>query len=197
MTQYFSKSLLLACLINLSSTAIANTEIIQTESGSVQGLVMGDIETFKGIPFAAPPVGELRWRAPQPAEPWHETLQATEFGDDCLQTPFPGDEAPLRTAGSEDCLTLNIWRPTSYSESLPVMVWLYGGGLVNGGTSPAIYDGTEFAKKGVIFVSANYRIGRFGFFAHPALSAEYPDEVKNNYGFLDQQAELGWIMVQI
>ncbi len=115
-----------------------------------------------------------------------------------MQLPFPADDAPIRTRPSEDCLYLNVWRPAASSATaLPVMVWIYGGGFTIGGTSPAAYDGSNFARDGVILVSMNYRLGRFGFFAHPALSAESPNGLLGNYGYMDQIAALHWVQQNI
>jgi len=119
---------------------------------------------------------------------------AAEYGADCAQKPFPGDAAPLGVTPAEDCLYANVWVPEgSAGKKLPVMVWIYGGGFVNGGSSPAVYDGSQFAKRGVVFVSFNYRLGRFGFFAHPALTKENPAAPLGNYGYLDQIAALQWV----
>ncbi|MGN6207842.1 carboxylesterase/lipase family protein [Asticcacaulis sp.] len=178
--------------------ALAQTPV-KTASGPVSGMTADGVESFKGIPFAAPPVGDLRWRAPQPAAHWTTTLKADHYGHDCMQEPFGGDAAPLGTAPSEDCLVLNVWRPAHVADKkLPVMVWIYGGGFVNGGSSPAVYDGSAFAKKGVIMVSFNYRLGRFGFFGHPALTAENKDGgLLGNYGYMDQIAALKWVQANI
>ncbi|HEY5214823.1 MAG TPA: carboxylesterase family protein [Acidobacteriaceae bacterium] len=169
--------------------------VVSIDSGKVQGATQGTVESFKGIPFAAPPVGELRWRAPQPTKPWSGVMQATSYSADCMQVPFPSDAAPLGTAPAEDCLYLNVWRPagTPPDAKLPVMFWIYGGGFVNGGSSPAVYDGSKFAEKGVVFVSANYRLGRFGFFGFPELTKEDADGELGNFGFMDQIAALKWI----
>lgn len=169
---------------------------VRIDSGLVSGFPDDNVITFKGIPFARPPVGELRWTAPRPPIPWNTVFAAASYGHDCMQKPFPQDAAPLRTSPSEDCLVLNVWRPVSATPKLPVMVWIYGGGFVNGGSSPAEYDGKEFARQGVVFVSFNYRLGRFGFFAHPALSASETGP-KGNYGFLDQIAALKWVKTNI
>ncbi len=169
-------------------------DVVGTESGKVQGAAAGDVLSFKGIPFAAPPVADLRWRPPQPAAHWDDIRQATTYGHDCMQKPFPGDSAPLGVEPDEDCLVLNVWRPANVaSAKLPVMVWIYGGGFVNGGSSPPVYDGSQFARRGIVFVSFNYRIGRFGFFAHPALSQENPSGPLANYGLMDQIAALRWV----
>jgi para-nitrobenzyl esterase len=171
---------------------------VKTASGPVSGVTGDGVESFKGIPFAAPPVGDLRWRAPQPATHWTTPLKADHYGHDCMQEPFGGDAAPLGTSPSEDCLVLNVWRPASIHGKLPVIVWIYGGGFVNGGSSPAVYEGSAFAKKGVIMVSFNYRLGRFGFFGHPALTAADADHgLLGNYGYMDQIAALKWVQANI
>ncbi len=167
--------------------ASASGPEVRTLEGVVRGVSINDVTSFKGIPFAAPPVGALRWRPPQPVKPWAQTLDATKFGPSCMQT----DDLPK----SEDCLTLNVWRPAKVSSPLPVMVWIYGGALAHGNTPQ--YPGDALARQGVVFVSMNYRMGRLGFFAHPALTAEAPDEVHGNYGYLDQIAALKWVQRNI
>ncbi|MGC6329231.1 carboxylesterase/lipase family protein [Rhizorhabdus sp. FW153] len=165
-----------------------------TATGAVVGLLEGDVAQFRGIPYAAPPLGTNRWRSPQPAASWSGARTATDFAHDCMQNPSPGDEAPLRTTPSEDCLYLNVWKPASAkpNSGLPVLVWIYGGAFVTGGTSPAIYDGSAFARSGVVFVSFNYRLGRFGFFSHPALAAEAGKPV-GNFAMEDMVAALNWV----
>ncbi len=171
---------------------------VRTQAGVVAGATAQGVLSFKGIPYAQPPIGRLRWRAPLPARPWKGVRQATRYGHDCMQLPFPADDAPIRTKPSEDCLFLNVWRPAGSSATpLPVMVWIYGGGFTIGGSSPAAYDGSNFARDGVILVSLNYRLGRFGFFAHPALSAEDPTGLLGNYGYMDQIAALQWVQQNI
>jgi para-nitrobenzyl esterase len=180
--------------IGYAALAAPFSDIISTEAGKLQGVVAGDVLSFKGIPFAAPPIGDLRWRPPLPAAHWDGVRQAAAYGHDCMQKPFPGDSAPLGTEPSEDCLVLNVWRPAATaSAKLPVIVWIYGGGFVNGGSSPAVYDGSQFARRGIVFVSFNYRLGRFGFFAHPALSRETPSGPLANFGVMDQIAALKWV----
>jgi len=169
---------------------------VAVTGGQIRGVHAGDVIVWKGIPFAAAPVGELRWRPPQPVPAWPGVRNADTFKSDCAQEPFPADAAPLGVTPAEDCLGLNIWKPASAADApLPVLVWIYGGGFVNGGSSPAVYDGSAFAKNGIILVSFNYRLGRFGFFAHPALSMEARErgEPLGNYGYLDQIAALKWI----
>lgn len=167
--------------------------VVATNVGAVRGEVLAEgVEAFLGIPYAAPPVSANRWRAPQPVARWTGTRPATSYGADCAQAPFPPDAAPIRTTPREDCLYLNVWRPARASSAakLPVMVWIHGGGFVNGGTSPATYSGHNFARDGVLLISLNYRLGRFGFFAHPGLVAE---GAGGNFGFLDQIAALQWV----
>jgi para-nitrobenzyl esterase len=186
---------LAACTVSASGALAqpASPMIVKTEAGRVSASLAGEVLSFKGIPFADAPVGPLRWRAPQPAKPWSGVRAASDYGHDCMQIPFPSDAAPLGTTPAEDCLVLNIWRPAKMArKKLPVMVWIYGGGFVNGGSSPAVYDGSDFAKQGIVFVSFNYRLGRFGFFAHPALTAAREGPV-GNFGLMDQVAALRWI----
>lgn len=161
-------------------------------TGQLEGLVAGGVESFKGIPYAAPPVGELRWRAPQPARPWEGVRQAHSFGSDSAQAP--GDLEPIQTTPSEDSLFVNVWRPAEAAAGakLPVLVWVHGGAFVGGGSSIPYYDGGAFARQGIIVVSLNYRLGRLGFFAHPALLAAGEGPV-GNFGHLDQIAALRWV----
>jgi len=167
---------------------------VATEAGQVAGATEDGVESWKGIPFAAPPVGPLRWRAPQPAAKWNGIRQAVTYGNDCMQVPFPSDAAPLGATPAEDCLYLNVWRPAGATGKLPVIFWIYGGGFVNGGASPPTYSGANLARQGVLFVSANYRVGRFGTFAHPQLTAENADGgLLGNYGYMDQLAALQWV----
>jgi hypothetical protein len=181
-----------------ASSAAATVDEVRVESGALKGVIAGGVVAFKGIPYAAPPTGQNRWRAPQPVAAWKGVRSAAAYGSDCMQLPFPGDAAPLGVKPDEDCLYLNVWTPAQRpSGKLPVMVWIYGGGFVNGGSSPAVYDGTHFAENGVVFVSFNYRVGRFGFFAFPALTKEDPNALLGNYCFLDQIAALKWVRKNI
>jgi para-nitrobenzyl esterase len=181
----------------VATAAVRSTSpTVNIDSGEVRGVVSGGLAIFKGIPYAAPPVGNLRWRAPQPVKAWKGIRSAAEYGNDCMQLPFPNDAAPLRTQPREDCLYINVWAPRKRgTKPLPVMFWIYGGGFVNGGSSPAPYDGSHFAKKGVVFVSFNYRLGRLGFFAFPALSKE--GGPVGNYAMMDQIAALEWVQRNI
>jgi len=172
--------------------------VVRVDGGELQGVVDDGVASFKGIPYAAPPVGELRWRPPQPPAPWTGVRPAAEFGVDCMQGRFgppPAAGAPGPPASSEDCLFLNVWRPASATSGakLPVMVWIHGGGFVFGSGSFPMTSGAQFARHGVVLVSLNYRLGRFGFFAFPALSRERPEEAKGNYAYMDQIAALQWV----
>ena len=181
-------------LILVSLSQALEAQVVQTEYGPVSGVTSQGVNVFKGIPFAAPPVGKLRWQPPQPPAKWTSVRSAADYGHDCMQLPFPSDAAPLGTTPSEDCLVANVWAPAQATgHKLPVMFWIYGGGWVNGGSSPAVYDGSNFAKGGVVFVSFNYRLGRFGFFAHPALTKESHGGLLGNYGYMDQIAALKWV----
>jgi para-nitrobenzyl esterase len=177
-----------------TGTTFAASDVVKIDTGKLKGVTTDGVVSFKGIPFAAPPVGDLRWRPPQPAAPWTGVREASAYGPDCMQLPFPGDAAPLGVKPAEDCLYVNVWVAAEKStKKLPVMVWIYGGGFVNGGSSPSVYDGSHFARKGVVFVSFNYRVGRFGFFAFPALSKQNPSEPHGNYTYMDQIAALQWV----
>lgn len=193
-----ARTLLLLALLAVPGVQAADGPLARTQTGAVRGDSAGGVERFLGIPFAAPPVGNLRWRPPAPATAWEGERPATTYGADCAQKPFIGDDAPLATIPAEDCLFLNVWRPAGAAgKKLPVMVWIHGGGYVNGGTSPAIYDGSAMARDGVVVVSANHRLGRFGFFAHPALTAEAAGSPTANYGYMDQIAALRWVAANI
>ena len=170
--------------------------VVTIDAGIVRGAAAGGVVAFKGIPYAAPPLGRLRWRAPQPVVPWRGERDATGYGHDCLQKPIKSDAAPLGTVPDEDCLVLNVWTRSAAGDRRPVLVWIHGGGYVNGGSSAAVYDGSGFARRGLVVVSLNYRLGRFGFFEHPALIAEGADPV-GNYGYLDQLAALRWVQRNI
>jgi len=190
---------LIAGALLLALPAAAQDRLtVKVDGGKVQGAEAGGVQSWKGIPFAAPPVGANRWRAPQPVVSWPGARDATRYGHDCMQKPFASDAAPLGTEPSEDCLVVNVWRPANApaNAKLPVLVWIYGGGFVNGGSSPAVYDGKHFAGRGIIFVSFNYRLGRFGFFAHPALGAA-KEGPQGNFAYMDQIAALQWIQRNI
>jgi para-nitrobenzyl esterase len=175
---------------------------VRTSSGVLEGAVNADgtVRSFKGIPFAAPPVGALRWRAPQPAPAWTGVRKAVEFGPRCSQDRIYGDMVFRDDGPSEDCLTLNVWAPEAAfagkapdAVRLPVMFWIFGGGYMAGGTSEARQDGANLSTKGVVVVSCNYRLGVFGFFTHPEAARESAHNSAGNYGLLDQLAALQWV----
>lgn len=162
----------------------------------VKGKTTSDhrVHEFLGIPYAAPPTGDLRWKEPKPPKPWKGVRKATKFGYHCVQGPIYGDMVFPDPGGSEDCLTLNVWTPRVDSTAkLPVMVWIYGGGFQAGATSEPRQDGEFLAHKGVVVVSMNYRLGIFGFFAHPELTKESPHHASGNYGLMDQAAAIQWV----
>lgn len=168
---------------------------VRIANGLVRGVVHEVVEAFKGLPYAAAPVGTLRWRAPQPPPPWDGVRSADRFGLVCMQAPRPpgGSAGFAAEEMSEDCLTLNVWRPIG-ARKLPVMVWIHGGAMVAGTSSAPTYDGEVFARNGVVLVSLNYRLGRLGIFAHPSLSAENADGGRLwNYALMDQIAALQWV----
>lgn len=166
---------------------------VQVAQGFVVGERAGDVEIFRGLPYAADAGGDNRWRAPQPAPTWQGDRDASTFGPICIQRVGVSSPALRTRPQSEDCLSLNIWRPAG-AESAPVMVWIHGGANCFGSGSDVYYDGTSFARRGVILVTINYRVGQLGFFSHPALSAD-GDLV--NYGLLDQIAALRWVQANI
>ena len=186
-------------LLAAGSLAVAapatRAPIVDAPAGLVRGEAQGNLHVFKGIPFAAPPVGALRWRPPAPMPRWQGLRAATEFGPACVQ-PQSGSLSNVYANRpmpmSEDCLTLNIWAP-AHARHAPVLVWIHGGALTGGSSREALYDGTRMAERGVVLVSINYRLGVLGWLAHPALSAESPDRVSGNYGLLDQIAALRWV----
>nr|WP_199743147.1 carboxylesterase family protein [Sphingomonas ginsenosidivorax] len=189
---------LVGLVLASNAAARGEPEIVTIDTGITRGAIAGDVVSWKGIPFAAPPVGALRWRAPQPAAPWTGVRDALAYGHDCMQLPFPSDAAPLGTPPAEDCLYANVWKPVAGKRRLPVLVWIYGGGFVNGGSSPPTYAGTDLARQGIMVVSFNYRLGRFGTFAHPQLNALREDGPPSaNFGYMDQVAALRWVQRNI
>ena len=188
-----NKAFLIASIILMVvSCAPKHPAQVMVEEGLLQGKIENGLAVYKGIPFAAPPVGDLRWKAPQPPEKWDSIMHVDEFAP----APFQGGNPP--SGISEDCLYLNVWTPAKSSkEKLPVIVWIYGGGFSFGSTAEPVYNGEKLAKKGVVFVSIAYRVGQLGFLAHPELSAENSNHVSGNYGLLDQIAGLKWVQNNI
>lgn len=167
---------------------------VTTAHGTLEGTYDSGIRTFLGVPFAQPPVGELRWKAPQPVNDWEGVKAAKAFGPRAMQRPIFSDMNFRSDGVSEDCLYLNIWTPaTAADEKLPVLVYFYGGGFVAGDGSEYRYDGESMARRGIVALTVNYRLGVFGFFAHPELTKESPHQASGNYGLLDQAAALRWV----
>jgi len=194
---------LLLIAASLASAALAAEPAkiqVKIDSGIVEGTVNSDssVRIFRGIPFAAPPVGDLRWRPPQPVQPWSGVRKAVDFGPRCVQAKVFGDIVFRSSEMSEDCLSVTVWTPAkSDAEKLPVYVWFYGGGFAAGAGDEARYDGESFAKHGIVVVNVNYRLGVFGFLAHPELTKESPHHASGNYGLLDQVAGLEWVQRNI
>lgn len=189
-------TLLLALCTTLATAAAADR--VKTAAGTLESTTppnANGVRAFKGIPFAQPPVGDLRWREPQPLKKWKGARTADKFGPRCMQRTGPGADYWFRSDGmSEDCLYLNVWTPAkSSSEKLPVLVYVFGGGFQNGDGSEPRYDGENMASKGMVAVSLNYRTNIFGFFVHPELAKESPHHAAGNYGLLDQVAALRWV----
>ena len=187
------KTLLSLATLLLSMSMMAQTQV-KTAEGILEGKDLSGITIFKGIPFAAPPVGNLRWKAPQPVQKWEGVRKATEYGPNPMQEALFGDMNFGTKVNSEDCLYLNIWTPAkTMKEHLPVLIYFNGGGLMAGSGSEPRYAGDAMARKGIISITANYREGIFGFFAHPQLSKETSYKGSGNYGFMDQVAAIQWV----
>ena len=192
----------LFCLIGMTIDAQNNSFSVQlaVENGKIEGNydTKTGIQKYFGVPFAKPPVGNLRWKAPQPLDNWTGVKQTKEFGARPMQKLIWGDMNSRSNGVSEDCLYLNVWTPTTYkNKDLPVLVYFFGGGFVAGDGSEPRYDGESMAQKGIVVVTVNYRLNIFGFFAHPELSAEAPYKASGNYGLLDQNAALKWVQKNI
>jgi para-nitrobenzyl esterase len=189
---------LAACAPSAEATGPTD-EPVAVIGGEVAGALDAGIAVYRGIPYAAPPVGELRWKPPQPVAAWDGVRTAGEFGPACMQAPYSetsfyrSPEQPV----SEDCLTLNVWTGAAPGAKRPVMVWIHGGALTRGSGANPVYDGANLAKRGVVVVTVNYRLGPFGYLAHPELSAESEHGSSGNYGVLDQIAALGWVQQNI
>ena len=192
-----SVALLLTCL-SFSAAAAAPVRI---ETGLVQGVPADDpsVTVYKGIPFAAPPLGDLRWRPPEPAAAWQRVRKADQFSAACIQDPVRSlgpwtEEYMHQGESSEDCLYLNVWTASQDATvKRPVLVWIYGGAFTGGSTAVAVYDGETLARKGLVVVTVNYRVGVLGFLAHPELTKESDGKASGNYGLLDQIAALAWV----
>lgn len=190
------RQLMLAAGLSVAmiSQGHAASPVVNAPAGKLQGEAEGALNVFKGIPFAQPPVADLRWKAPVPMPRWSGVKKVTAYGPECIQpvstlsSVYSGPPRPM----SEDCLTLNIWAP-AHAKNAPVFFWIYGGALWGGANSDPIYDGTKLAQRGIIVVSVNYRLGVLGWLAHPELSAENPLHISGNYGLLDQIQALHWV----
>ncbi|QBE62913.1 carboxylesterase/lipase family protein [Pseudoduganella lutea] len=192
-----SAGILLATAASLAQAAAPATTV-KVEGGRIEGRVEEGVRAFKGIPFAAPPVGALRWQAPQPVRPWQGVRQATAFGNRCMQLPLYADMVFRSPGQSEDCLYLNVWAPANPgAKKLPVLVYIYGGGLATGDGSEPRYEGAAMARQGIVALTINYRLGMFGFLAHPELTAESKYKASGNYGLMDQAAALAWVKKNI
>ncbi|MBO9713873.1 carboxylesterase family protein [Sphingomonas sp.] len=177
-----------------TAAAQAAAPVVKVEGGALSGSHQGGLDVFKGIPYAAPPVGNRRWRAPARAQPWAGTRPATEFGADCEHSRRDWEADRNGAPMSEDCLFLNVWAPAkAVKGGAPVMVWIHGGSFTAGSGSQAVYDGSALAARGAVVVTLNYRLGRFGFFAHPALTAEARGAPTGNWGLMDILAALRWV----
>lgn len=187
-------ALTLAAMAISIATSAQDAVSVKTSYGILEGLDISGIKTFKGVPFAAPPTGDNRWREPQSLQPWQGIRECHDYAPDPMQEPIFGDMNFGADSISEDCLYLNIWTPAiTMNEKLPVLIYFNGGGLMAGSGSEPRYAGMAMARRGMICVTANYREGIFGFFAHPELSKETPYKGSGNYGFLDQQAAIRWV----
>ncbi len=186
-------------VLSAISASAQNNNVIKTANGLLEGVTdSSGIRSFKGVPFAQPPVGDLRWKEPQPPKDWEGVRKADKFGPQAMQRFMFSDMVFRSNGKSEDCLYLNVWTPARQAgEKLPVLVYFYGGGFVAGDGSELRYDGESIAKKGIVSVTVNYRLGVFGFMAHPELTKESPHHASGNYGLLDQHAALLWVQKNI
>ncbi|MHA8050458.1 carboxylesterase/lipase family protein [Aquirufa sp. ROCK-SH2] len=204
LTSFLAIGFAISTMFNAQAQVAKNTYSIDVQVKTKNGILEGEFDTrskvasFKGIPFALPPVGELRWKAPQEPKSWSGVLQAKQFGPKAVQTPIFGDMGFRSNGMSEDCLYLNVWSPNpKEGAKLPVLVYFYGGGFMAGDGSEPRYDGESMAKKGIVSVTINYRLNVFGFFSHPELTQESPNKASGNYGLMDMTAALKWVKANI
>lgn len=198
MKRIIQTSLLWVLSLTMSFAKSEKFPQVTVANGTLEGIYDSGLREFKGVPFAAPPVGDLRWKAPQPVKNWSGVRQAKQFGPRAMQLPVFGDMSFRSNGMSEDCLYLNIWTSAKTSaEKLPVLVYYYGGGFIAGDGSELRYDGESLARRGIIVVTVNYRLGLFGFLSHPELTKESPNHASGNYGLLDQAAALKWVKENI
>src|SRR5262252_7695907 len=196
-----NRLIILAIMLAMTLTAGALAQDrVKIANGMLEGVSDkgSGVRSFKGIPFGEPPVGDFRWKPPQPVKNWQGVRKADKFGPRCMQRPIFGDMGFRSNGMTEDCLYLNVWTPAkSPRERLPVLVYFYGGGFVAGDGSEARYQGESMARKGIVALTVNYRLGVFGFLAHPELTRESPHHASGNYGLLDQNAALRWVQQNI
>jgi len=193
------RSFLVVAIVLTAVCSMADADPVRVTGGLIEGGTDGEARVYRGIPFAAPPVDELRWQPPQPVIAWDGVKQTTEFCADCAQLSYPEGSFYSRPARptSEDCLALNVWTEAKSGDKRPVMVWIHGGALTRGSGAISTYNGAALAKKGVVLVTVNYRLGPFGYLAHPELTTESPRGASGNYGVLDQVAALEWVQENI
>ncbi|HEU4602904.1 MAG TPA: carboxylesterase family protein, partial [Steroidobacteraceae bacterium] len=188
------RAVTLICSLCVSTALFAAEAKVHTKSGTLVGTTEGDLRIFKGVPFAKPPVGSLRWKEPQPVEKWTGVREATRFAPRCMQRPLFSDMMFRSNGISEDCLYLNVWTPAKSAKAkLPVLVYFFGGGFRAGDGSEYRYDGANMAENGIVTVTVNYRLDVFGMLAHPELTKESPHHASGNYTLLDQSAALHWV----
>jgi len=197
----FTRVARLAFVVTMAFSGMSlAAEPVRVDGGAIADVTpdTSGVRAFKGIPYAAPPIGDLRWKPPQAVPAWSGIRSSTEWGPRCVQSNRLGDIDPLNKRMDEDCLYLNVWTPAkSATEKLAVMVWIHGGSNLNGAGSQPEYDGTHLAEKGVVVVTINYRLDIFGFLAHPELTKESGTRSSGNYGLLDQIAALRWVQNNI
>lgn len=189
----------LGVALSIAAVGAPQDTVVKTNSGLLKGVSAGDVRVFKGIPYAAPPTGEWRWQAPRPAAKWTGVRDAANYGPSCPQAPYAASSIYFSEPEpqSEDCLSLNVWAPAGAGAQVPVMVWIHGGAFTRGSGAVASYDGGSLARKGVVVVTINYRLGALGFLAHPELTAESKEHASGNYAILDQIQALRWVQENI